>query len=984
MNAFPTRILILFSVLAISPACGGGSDANDAVGQSDTSDTAGQSDTSDATQTDQAATIDRLETPDSEGQDTAADAISDLEPEAGPEVQVELVCVPDCSNADCGDDGCGGTCGQCEFGFECQEGLCICTTGCDGDSCPEDGCAAGLVCNDAVDEGTCLEPAPAGEPCADDDHCQEDLVCNPESEFCCHTDELEMCNGEDDDCDEEIDEELGDTTCGLGECENTITNCIAGEPQACDPMLGAVDEVCDGLDNNCDGDTDEELGETTCGLGECEHTVPNCVDGQPQECDPMEGAMADFCNDLDDDCDGKIDEDFVAITPLGPFAKGEECGTGVCMGGTVVCDSPILAICSTEAQAADEMCNGEDDDCDGEVDEDLPPLYCGLGVCEKTVPACIDGITQVCDPMAGAIDEVCDGLDNNCEGNIDEELGETTCGLGVCEHTVPNCQNGAVVPCDPVAGAELEKCDGLDNNCEGNVDEEVVCDDNLDCTVDSCGGEQGCLFQPVDGNCDDLDACNGVETCDAVAGCVDGVALECEDTGNPCIAGSCDPGLGCIEEMLEPCCGNLIVEPGEICDDGNQEDLDGCSAGCLAEGGQDCGPDLPCGAGTFCGLESTCVPYNVAPAALVEGEVLLDQISLVEARAQPDVVYFEIAAVTGAEITLLDPNAPGLAAGDDVLAIVMQGTLLHHDLVGVFQRRAVAKVAEGIVTLAEPLDSPLTDLTPETLAAQPLLLVRIPHFLGLELATDAVLSVSEWNGTSAGVLPLHVDGTIALAEGSAISVDSKGFSGGGGGGGQCSVGSPCAAGSRGESIAAFGGTGVTEFLGGGGGGWSYHCGTYPGDCGGGGGGGAHVGAGENGSGSNKYGNGGNSYADADPVLLMLGAGGGGGAADATGAGDTQQGRSGGEGGGILLLDAVNLTGTGLISANGEPASLENCGKDLPGEGGGGGGGGGTVVLTLAEAQNDVTVTANGGQAADGCCRCGGAGGSGLMVIPDID
>jgi hypothetical protein len=90
----------------------------------------------------------------------------------------------------------------------------------------------------------------------------------------------ELCDGLDNDCDDEIDEGIGP----------------------------GVPELCDGLDNDCDGQVDEGLGQTTCGTGICEHTVDNCMNGEPQICNPMEGAIPEICGDgLDNDCDGLID-----------------------------------------------------------------------------------------------------------------------------------------------------------------------------------------------------------------------------------------------------------------------------------------------------------------------------------------------------------------------------------------------------------------------------------------------------------------------------------------------------------------------------------------------------------------------------------------------------------------------------------------------------------------------------------------------------
>ncbi|MCX4245704.1 MopE-related protein [Paraliomyxa miuraensis] len=162
------------------------------------------------------------------------------------------------------------------------------------------------------------------------------------------------------------------------------------------------------------------------GRGVCKGGQRTCKDdGTLGECTSQIVPTAELCNGADDDCDGIVDNGFERDGALCEFANAK----GVCRtqgkwhcsadGTKSECDAKIVS-------PSAETCNGLDDDCDGEIDEDAVPkaeLECSTGkagVCAKGTNTCVNGkVRCVQDVQPGP--EICNGYDDNCNNQIDDQ-----------------------------------------------------------------------------------------------------------------------------------------------------------------------------------------------------------------------------------------------------------------------------------------------------------------------------------------------------------------------------------------------------------------------------------------------------------------------------------------------------------------------------------------------------------------------------------
>ena len=346
-----------------------------------------------------------------------------------------------------------------------------------------------------------------------------------------HGSAAEVCNAHDDNCNGETDEGFGFLTCGLGVCQHSVASCLDGTTMTCNPLEGASAEKCDGEDNDCDGAADEpgsddcvlffldedEDGWGTMGNFKCLCDAQGMYSAKnPGDCNlqaPLIHPEAvELCNGIDDDCDMLTDEEFPGL--------GEPCDTDdqdLCPNGQVVCSVDGEETVCSEEEPGDlmELCNGLDDDCDGEVDEDFPQLSVPCDgpdsdLCPNAVIQCsADGTASECgEESATDLTESCNGLDDDCDGEVDEgfnNLGQECDGSDsdLCANGVFQClASGKGVTCgseDPSSIEEL--CNGVDDDCDAQIDEgfsDLDQDGEVDCLDDDDDG---------DGVNDDVDNC---------------------------------------------------------------------------------------------------------------------------------------------------------------------------------------------------------------------------------------------------------------------------------------------------------------------------------------------------------------------------------------------------------------------------------------------------------------------------------------------
>ena len=278
-------------------------------------------------------------------------------------------CAPDCDGKDCGDDSCGGSCGECSEGDACLDGVCTCTPECGGAVCGGDGCGGSCgecpADNECI-EGTCVGPcAPGSTRCAD----QDVEVCGPDGESWI---KVASCPGtnpcfEGACCTPEC---LPGVECGGDGCGGSCGTCAQG--------LVCVDSECLCVPT-CE---DAECGDDGCGgsCGDCDDPGDSCVDGSCS-CAP--------------DCASAVCGDDGCGSTCGTCGDGTACVGGLCLEpctpGETLCDGASVLICDESGEKVLLTdCASTDQACEQGACVDLPSPEVCTGVSMEAAQCALD------------------------------------------------------------------------------------------------------------------------------------------------------------------------------------------------------------------------------------------------------------------------------------------------------------------------------------------------------------------------------------------------------------------------------------------------------------------------------------------------------------------------------------------------------------------------------------------------------------------